>query len=248
MGRLRILILGGTHEARGIADLLLSLGHDVVTSLAGVTTSPILPMGKIRVGGFGGVEGLVTYIRFAGIEVVLDATHPFAATMSRHAVAAAALAKCRLLRFERQPWEAAFGDDWVTVTSLAGAAAAVPPGANILLTTGRKELGRFLDRPEIGGFIRTVEPLPEAVPQRWKVILDRPPQSLDSEMSLMRDSCITHLVSKNAGGDQTRAKLDAARVLGLPVIMLQRPEKPGCETVASIAEVALRLGTSSCFG
>jgi precorrin-6A/cobalt-precorrin-6A reductase len=245
---LRILILGGTHEARAIADQLILLGHDVITSLAGVTTSPILPSGKIRIGGFGGVEGLVKYLRSEKIDVLVDATHPFAAIMSGHAVDAATHLGCRLLRFERPRWETVSGDHWIPVASLGEAAAAVPAEAVVLLTTGRKELRPFLHRSEISGFIRTVEPVADFIPPRWRMILDRPPQELDSEISLMRDNRITHLVTKNAGGDRTRAKLDAARVLGLPVIMIQRPMKPNCETISALPEVALRLGTSGGFG
>lgn len=241
---LRILILGGTSEARAIADRLVSLDHDVTTSLAGVTTSPILPVGKIRVGGFGGGAGLVEYLRAHRIEVLVDATHPFAATMSRHAFEAAQITGCRLLRFERVAWEILAVD----VASLTEAASVLPSGAVVLVTTGRKELGPFLARSDLSGIIRTVEPIAEVLPVGWRVVLDRPPQSLESEMALMRDNGVTHLVTKNAGGERTQAKLEAARVLGLPVIMVRRPVKPVCETVTTIEAVVMRLGTSAGFG
>jgi precorrin-6A/cobalt-precorrin-6A reductase len=245
---LRILILGGTHEARDIAERLFSLGHDVTTSLAGVTTSPILPVGKLRVGGFGGVEGLVEYLRAHQVEVLVDATHPFAAIMSRHAFDAAQIVVCRLLRFERAAWLPVAGDNWINVASLAEAAAVLPNNSFVLLTTGRKDLGPFLGRSQVFGIIRTVEPIAQTLCGGWRVILERPPQSLECELALMRDNAVTHLVTKNAGGERTWAKLQAARLLGLPVIMVRRPIKPKCETVSIIEDVAMRLGTSVGFG
>jgi precorrin-6A/cobalt-precorrin-6A reductase len=240
----RILILGGTAEARVIAERLVALGFDVTTSLAGVTTSPILPVGKLRVGGFGGVAGLVDYLRAHSVDVLVDAAHPFAATMSAHAVEAATTTGCRLLRFERPAWTV----QAIDVVSLAEAATVLPTGAIALLTTGRKELGPFLARGDLSGVIRTVEPIADVLPLGWCVVLDRPPQSLETEIALMRDHHISHLVTKNAGGDRTRAKLDAARQLGIPVVMVRRPFKPVCETATTIAEFVLRLGTFVGFG
>jgi precorrin-6A/cobalt-precorrin-6A reductase len=239
----RILILGGTAEAREIAALLVALGHDVTTSLAGVTSAPILPVGKMRVGGFGGVEGMVHYLLSAQINVLLDATHPFAANISRHACDAAQMAGCRLLRFERAAWQALPDDRWTDVATLVEAALVLPPSSIVLLTTGRKELGPFLQRPDVIGVIRTVEPIAEALPPGWSVILDRPPQHLAGEIALMRNFRITHLITKNAGGERTKAKLAAARLLGLPVIMVRRPVKPECETFADVEQLVKRLGT-----
>jgi precorrin-6A/cobalt-precorrin-6A reductase len=247
MSFLRILILGGTNEARAIADQLVSFGHDVTTSLAGVTTSPILPAGKIRIGGFGGVAGLADYVLSHHFEVLADITHPFAATMSHHAFEAAEIAGCRLLRFERAAWQPQTGDRWIDVTSLREAAAILPEHAVVLLTTGRKDLGPFLARSNVTGLIRTVEPVADTLPSGWRVILDRPPQSVESETALLRDNGVTHLVTKNAGGDHTRAKLEAARLLGLPVVMVQRPVKPICETVSTIEDFSMRLGTPGSF-
>ncbi len=240
----RILVLGGTGEARDIASRLIAEGHDVTTSLAGVTTSPILPEGKLRVGGFGGVDGLVQYLQSHSIDVLVDATHPFAATMSSHACEAARLVPCRLLRFERPIWHS----EGLSVASLADAAAMLPANAIVLITSGRKDLAPFFARPDIGGLVRTVEPMLETVPARWKVILDRPPQSLETEISLMRDHGITHLITKNSGGDRTRAKLEAAQALGLAVIMITRPVKLACETYAAVDELAKRLGMANQSG
>lgn len=239
----RILILGGTNEARAIAARLVVDGHDVTTSLAGVTSSPILPDGKLRVGGFGGVAGLVDYLEVHHVDVLVDATHPFAATMSQHGFEAAQQFGCSLLRFERPAWVAGVDDHWVEVPSLGEAAVMLPPNAVVLITSGRKDLAAFFARRDISGLVRTVEPITDDVPARWRVIIDRPPQALESETALMRDNRITHLITKNAGGERTRAKLDAARHLGLPVIMVTRPCKPDCEIFSDVDVLAKRLGT-----
>ena len=240
----RILILGGTAEAREIAARLVDGGHDVTTSLAGVTTSPIVPEGKLRVGGFGGAAGLVEYLASEHIELLIDATHPFAAQMSGHAFEAARMAGCKLLRFAREAWIAQTGDNWIAVASLAEAAAALPRNAVVLITSGRKELDGFFARGDLSGIIRTVEPLADTLTSQWRVTLDRPPQSLDAEIALMRENHITHLVTKNSGGDRTRVKLDAARALRLTVVMVSRPFKPDSETFRDVDDLAKRLGTS----
>jgi precorrin-6A/cobalt-precorrin-6A reductase len=239
----RVLILGGTNEARAIAARLVVDGHDVTTSLAGVTSSPILPEGTLRVGGFGGVSGLVDYLRLHHVDVLIDATHPFAATMSRHGFEAAQQVGCSLLRFERPAWVARGDDDWSEVPSLDAAAAMLPPHAVALITSGRKDLEAFFARQDISGLVRVVEPIAEATPARWRVILDRPPQSLESETALMRDNGVTHLITKNAGGNRTQAKLDAARELAISVIMITRPFKPDCEMFSDVDALAKRLGT-----
>jgi precorrin-6A/cobalt-precorrin-6A reductase len=227
----RILILGGTAEAREIADQLVTLGHDVTTSLAGVTSKPLLPKGKVRVGGFGGAEGVARYIAQERIDTVIDATHPFAAIMSRNAHEAT---KGKLIRFERPAWKTTEGGNWISVSSLQEAAAKIPSGAKIFVTTGRKELAAFLERADISGVIRTVEPPADSLPPKWQLLLDRPPHSLESELTLFKHHAFTLLITKNAGGSATRAKLDAARLLKLPVIMIQRPVKPACQTFDTV--------------
>jgi precorrin-6A/cobalt-precorrin-6A reductase len=236
----RILILGGTHEARNIASLLLGAGHDVTTSLAGVTTSPILPHGKLRIGGFGGVNGLVDYLTVQSIDVLVDATHPFAAIMSNHAFEAAEITSCKLLRFERPAWQT----EGLTAASLVEAAAMLPANAVVFITSGRKHLAPFFERRDLRGVVRTVEPIVDDVPANWTVILDRPPQTLQGEITLMQGHGISHLITKNAGGSHTRTKLDSARMLGLTVIMIARPLKPKCETYSTVEDLAKRLGTA----
>jgi precorrin-6A/cobalt-precorrin-6A reductase len=239
----KVLILGGTAEARDIAASLLSAGHDVTSSLAGVTSKPLLPVGNIRVGGFGGADGLRDYLTAEKIDVLVDATHPFAAIISGNAHAAVQNSSTQLFRFERPAWQAVVGDRWMSVRSLKEAAQNLPANAHVFITTGRKDLVPFLAREDISGVIRTVEPPAEVMPLTWRVILDRPPHDFATECALFKREQFTHIISKNAGGDSTRAKLDAARELGLPVIMIERPTKPPCETFATVHSLTKRLGT-----
>jgi precorrin-6A/cobalt-precorrin-6A reductase len=221
-----ILILGGTGDARRIAELLVAKGARVITSLAGVTSEPVLPPGEVRRGGFGGVEGLVSYLRENGIAAVIDATHPFAAQMSIQAYTACQQCGIPLYRLERPGWTPQLGDSWTEVASAQAAAGALPAGAQAMVTIGRKEIRPFFARADIAGVARMIEPPSEPAPRGWQVLLQRPPFTHASEIELMRVHRITHLVTKNAGGLETEAKLSAARQLVIPVIMIARPAKP----------------------
>ena len=236
-----VLILGGTGEARGLARALVGRGFDVVTSLAGVTAEPVLPPGGVRRGGFGGVEGLADYLAEAGIGLVADATHPFAAVISRHGAEAAGLAGVPYLRLERPAWRAGPGDRWLDVADIAGAVAALPAGANALVTIGRKELAAFASRGDVRVIARAIEAPSFALPKAWKLVLARPPFGVDAEIALMRAEGVSVLVSKNAGGEATRAKLVAARALGIPVVMVARPAKPPAETAGTVEEMVERI-------
>ena len=233
----RVLILGGTGEARALASELAAAGFPVVTSLAGVTEHPLLPEGDVRRGGFGGVDGLVRYLREERIALVADATHPFAAQMSAQAHQACAIAGVPLLRLERAPWTMQAGDRWTALSSIAEAAAAVPDGARVLLTIGRKEIAPFLARGGIGGVARMIEPPQEDFPVGWTLLLERPPFTPESETALMQRHRITHLVTKNAGGPETEAKLFAARQLHLPVLIISRPVKPDVPRFATAGDL-----------
>jgi precorrin-6A/cobalt-precorrin-6A reductase len=237
----RVLILGGTGEARGLAAALVERGFDVVTSLAGVTAEPALPAGEVRRGGFGGVEGLAAYIAEADIGLVADCTHPFAAVISRHAGAAAALRGIAYVRLERPAWRAGPGDRWQEVADVAAAVAALEPGATAFVTIGRKELAAFAERGDLRVIARSIEPPDLALPAGWKLVLGRPPFTLEAEMALMRGEGVSVLVTKNAGGEATRAKLEAARTLGLPVIMVARPAQPAGETAATVEAMVQRI-------
>ena len=236
----RILVLGGTAEARSLADRLADAGRDVVTSLAGVTQTPHLPKGAVRRGGFGGAEGLAAYLRDGGFGVLVDATHPFAAQMSLHAAEAAKACGLPLYRLERPAWEAEAGDLWHGVPDIAAAAAALPAGARVFLTVGRKEAPAFLARADLAGILRMIEAPKEQPPRRWHLILARPPFTIAGEKELLTANRISHLVSKNAGGEETRAKLVAARETKIPVVMIARPAKPEAILVESV-EKAFRL-------
>lgn len=234
----RILILGGTRDAREIASSLVVEGRSVITSLAGVTESPVLPPGEVRRGGFGGVAGLAAYLETECISLVVDATHPFAARMSAQAHEACRLKQVPLLRFERPGWTPQADDHWTLVKDIEEAVRLLPSGARALVTIGRKEIAAFFARRDISGVARMIEPPPGQVPAGWELQLARPPFTAESEIDLMTRFRITHLVTKNAGGGATDAKLDAARQLGLPVIMVRRPDKPGTHVFSSESELA----------
>jgi precorrin-6A/cobalt-precorrin-6A reductase len=239
----RILILGGTTDARVLAARLVELRQDVVSSLAGVTADPLLPVGRVRSGGFGGADGLAAYIIAEKIDVVIDATHPFAVQISASAVAAAAQTGLKLLRLERPEWKPEAGDDWREVADMNEAIAALPDHAKVFVSTGRKCLGSLFAREDLSGVIRAIEPLAEDVPARWTVQLERPPFSLQHETALLKQHAITHLLTKNAGGAVMATKLLAARQLHVPVVMIVRPVKPtsNCySTVDAVVAAALQ--------
>lgn len=236
----RILILGGTAEARRLAERLIDAGQDVVTSLAGVTQAPQLPKGEVRRGGFGGAAGLAAYLGAGGFRAIIDAAHPFAAQISRHAASAAKACGLPIYRLERPAWVAEEGDHWIGVANIAAAVAALPAGARAFLTIGRKEVAPFLARADLSGVMRMIEAPRDVPPPQWHLILARPPFTVAAETELMTQNRITHLVSKNSGGAETRAKLIAARETKIPVVMIARPPKPEAVTVASVDE-AIRL-------
>ncbi|MDB5535386.1 MAG: cobalt-precorrin-6A reductase [Devosia sp.] len=220
---MKILILGGTAEARELADRLVAKGHDVMSSLAGRTSDPKLPEGDIRMGKFGGIPGLCAYMRAVGTERLVDATHPYAGLISINAVTAAKVTGVPLVRFMRPAWEQREGDDWLTLQTVAEAAAALPPNADVLLTTGHMGLEAFLTRDDCQFVVRLIEPPAFELPRHASVLLSRPPYDVVGELRLMEREGITHLVTKNSGGGQTAAKLEAARRLGVKVLMIARP-------------------------
>jgi precorrin-6A/cobalt-precorrin-6A reductase len=231
----KVLILGGTRDARQLAFRLIHAGHDVTTSFAGVTEHPVQPEGKVRVGGFGGVEGLRQYLHAEKYDVLVDATHPFAAIISANA--AQAMGDVELLRLERPAWTPKPNDQWIDVADIQNAVDALPLQASVMLTIGRKEVAPFLARADLSGVARMIEPTPIPLPAKWSLMLERPPFSLESETTLLREHNITHLVSKNAGSSDTETKLTAARNLQIPVIMIARPFKPAVTTYSSVEAI-----------
>lgn len=223
----RILLLGGTSDATALARLLAGAGADAIFSYAGRVSTPTPQPLPTRIGGFGGIDGLAEYLAAERITHVIDATHAFAANMSRNAVEACARAGVRLAALERAPWAPQAGDDWHPVADIAGAIAALPArGARVFLATGRQSVADFAAKPANFYLLRYIEP-PKVIPLPDFIGLEgRGPFTVEGDTALMREHRITHLVAKNAGGEAARAKLDAARVLGVPVVMIERPAVP----------------------
>jgi precorrin-6A/cobalt-precorrin-6A reductase len=237
----RILVLGGTSDANALAGEFLKAGYNVVTSLAGVTENPALPAGEIRVGGFGGEEGLFDYLKAEGFTAVADATHPFAAQISRHGLHAAERAGIPYLRLERAAWTPLPADNWINVPNTEAAVTALPNSARVLLTIGRKDIAGFLARDDLSGVARMIEKPAFHLPQNWALVLARPPFSIEAERESLAFHKITHLVSKNAGGKLTAAKLIAARGLRIPVVMIERPQKPPAPAYGSASALVAAL-------
>lgn len=233
-----ILILGGTTEARALADSLTAKAHAVITSLAGRTIEPRRPQGEIRVGGFGGASGLADYLRSAGIDALIDATHPYAAAISAHAVEAANSAGCPLLRFDRAPWQPQKGDRWIVVDNLAAAAKVAPElGRRAFLTIGVKELGSFAGMDSVWFLVRLVErPSTPIALAHHELILARGPFNAADERDLLIRHRLDVVIAKNSGGESTYGKIAAARELGLPVLLLRRPVLPAAKTVTAMAD------------
>ncbi len=246
---MRALILGGTADASLLAAEIARAGIDAVYSYGGRTRAPADQPLPTRIGGFSGVSGLADYIRREGITHVVDATHPFAAEMSRHAIAACAETGTALIALERAPWRKAPGDIWIEVGDVNAAAAALPEApANVFLAIGRQHIAAFAGKPQHAYTLRFVDPPQEPLPFAADVIVSRGPFTLDGELGMMRTRGIAWIVARNSGGDGARAKIDAARTLGLPVIMISRPALPERPRVESVAEVMQWLGHRACLG
>jgi precorrin-6A/cobalt-precorrin-6A reductase len=229
----KVLVLGGTAEARALAGVLVAEGDDVTTSLAGRVARPRLPVGAVRIGGFGGVQGLRAAA--SQFDVVVDATHPFAARISANA--AEACTDLPLLRLRRPGWEGDF--HWVDDHAEAADVASWL-GRRPLVTTGRQHLSELvgpLARHAV--LARVVDPPELVLPESWELLLDRGPYRLAGELALMRRHGSDVLVSKDSGGEHTRPKIDAATSLDVPVVLVRRPpDPPGVETVSDVAAAA----------
>ncbi|WP_158668626.1 cobalt-precorrin-6A reductase [Bradyrhizobium guangdongense] len=245
----RALILGGTADASLLAAEIARAGVDAVYSYGGRTRAPADQPLPTRIGGFGGVSGLADYIRREAITHVIDATHPFAAEMSRNAVAACAEAGTPLIALERAPWTRATGDHWIETRDVNAAAAALPEApANVFLAIGRQHIAPFASRPQHAYTLRFVDPPEAPLPFAADVIVSRGPFTLEGELVMMRTRGIAWIVARNSGGEGARAKIDAARMLGLPVIMISRPQLPERLRAESVTEVMQWLGHRTCLG
>lgn len=233
--RPNLLILGGTSEASALAVLVAARGLPATLSLAGRVARPREQPVPVRVGGFGGVEGLSAYLREHGITHLMDATHPFAAQMSAHAVAACAAAGVPLVALTRPAWEPGPGDRWTRVPDIGGAVAALAgPPRRLMLAIGRMHLAAFAAQPQHVYLLRLVDPPETPLPMpRHHVVVDRGPFTEEGDRALMLEHGIDLVVAKNAGGSGARAKIDAARALRLPVVMIDRPVLPARAEVAS---------------
>ncbi len=235
----RLLLLGGTTEALALAEALAGDPRlEVISSLAGRTVAHRLPPGEVRVGGFGGAAGLAAYLKERRIGMVVDATHPFAATISRHTALACRETGLPRLQLLRPAWTPEPGDRWHEVPDMNAAAAALPAlGRTIFLAVGRQELAAFADppglhRPPLRLIARMVE-APGELPG-FEIILARGPFTLENEEALFARAGIEAVVSKNSGGDATYAKIAAARRLGLPVVMIARPPAESGDRAKSV--------------
>ncbi|MFF3568809.1 cobalt-precorrin-6A reductase [Nocardia jiangxiensis] len=234
----RVLILGGTREARNLAEMMSSdSGFTAVSSLAGRVSEPVLPVGEVRIGGFGGVDGLRNWLGDNDIDVVIDATHPFAGVISAHAAAAAAALDLPVLHVRRPGWRKHREDRWIRVPDIAAAVdTAAGLGSRIFLTIGRQEVGAFADLTGSWFLIRAIDPPSAKLPPNHELLLARGPFAIEDEIRLLTERRIDVLVTKDSGGELTVAKLFAARACGIPVVMIDRPSLPaGARTAESVA-------------
>ena len=236
---MRALILGGTGDANELANRIAQARIDAIYSYAGRTRIPLPHPLPTRVGGFGGGKGLANFIRGERITHLIDATHPFAVQMSRHALEACAATGTPLIALERAPWTRSANDRWIEVADIDAAPAALPEmPARVFLAIGRQHLSAFAAKPQHAYTLRFVDrpdgPLPL---QNAELVVSRGPFTLADDLKLMRTRDIEWLVARNSGGAGARAKIDAARELGLPVVMIARPELPERPRVEHIGDV-----------
>ncbi len=231
-----LLVLAGTSDARQLLEGLQ--GKDVIASLAGVTRAPADLPTRTRKGGFGGVDGFRNYLVENAIKGVVDATHPFASAMTHTAATVCAELDLPHIILQRPEWVAVAGDGWHFVDNVAETAAIIPVGATVFLGTGRQTLAEFSCLEGRKLLARIIDPPKKPVLAEFKgdFLIGTPPFSISEEVTLFREKAIEWLVVKNAGGQNSRSKLDAARELGLPVVMINRPELPVAHVVGSVGE------------
>ena len=236
---MRVLLLGGTTEASHIALALAEAGVEGTFSYAGRTTMPVTQPIPTRVGGFGGIDGLVRYLKRERITHVIDATHPFAAQISRNAVEACSRTAAPLIAYKRANWFPLADDNWHHVSDIDAAVAALPNApARIFLAIGKQSLSSFAAQPHHFYLLRLVDAPAAPLPfPKTEVVLARGPFTTEGDLALLSSRRITHVVAKNAGGTGATAKLEAARMLGLKVIMINRPRMPERETATSVEEI-----------
>ena len=236
----RILILGGTAEAAELAAMLdADPDFDPITSLAGRTRAPAPLPGAVRTGGFGGSEGLARFVSKNGVDRVVDATHPFAELISQNAITACRATGARLLRLERPAWRPEPSDRWIDAPDVAAAVDRLPSSASrVFLSIGRQRLAPFARRPDLWYLLRAIDPADSPPPlPRYEQITGHGPFAEQDEAELLSRHRIDTLVSRNSGGNASYAKIAAARRLGLPVVMIDRPRGVSAESVATVRAV-----------
>lgn len=242
---MHVLVLGGTGEARDLAARLVERGDTVVSSLAGRVSDPALPVGEVRTGGFGGVDGLAEHVLASGYTAVVDATHPFAAQITGNAVAACARAGVPLVRLQRPGWtEHPHAAEFTWVDDVEAAReVAEGLGHRPFLTTGRQQLEAFAGWDDRYVLARVVDPPDWTVPPSWEVLRARGPYSYEAERALLDSRAVDVLLTKDSGGALTAAKLTAAHDLGVPVVVVRRPAVPeGVRTVGTVDDAVAAIG------
>lgn len=239
-GPMAVMILGGTARGRQLAELLSARGVDVMSCLAGRTASRIPLPGRVRVGGFGGADGLALFLRDERPDLLVDATHPFAATMSWNAHQAAAATGVPLLRLAAPSWrQLPDAARWTWVANHDAAAVAIPATGRVLLTVGRQELPRYLPLGDRDVVARVVDPPDVALPPRWTLLRSRGPFDLASERALQAGPPpVATLVTKDSGGTDPDPKLIAAAEIDARVVVIERPPAPVWEHEVATATAA----------
>ena len=240
---MRLLILGGTAEAVSLARELVERGHDVTTSLAGRTREPSPILGRVRIGGFGGAQGMVDFIRSERIAALIDATHPFAERISANAALACEHAPCPRCVLQRPAWREIDDERWIAVRSISEAAVALPSEATVLLALGRQHLAPFTQRGDVRFVVRSIEPVVGSLPPQTSEVLARPSRHVGQERGFLLEHGIEVIVSRNSGGEGAYAKIEAARTLGLPVVMIDRPAAVRGPQVAKVSEAVAWVDT-----
>jgi precorrin-6A/cobalt-precorrin-6A reductase len=242
-----VLILGGTRNARDLAILLSNNGQnetrlDVMTSLAGRTQEPDRTFGNTRIGGFGGAEGLAKYLREEKIDLLVDSTHPFATRISQNAAEASKITGVNRLILNRPKWEKHPGDIWIACKNLDEAAQKLPGGAVAFLALGHQHLNRFSTRGDVRFIARMLDEPQSAVQlPNHALVIGKPSHLASDEAQLFIRHAITHLVCRNSGGTLIYAKIEAARLLKLPILMIARPPSPTGNCFDNIAELASEI-------
>ncbi len=230
-----VLILGGTSEAAALAEALVARGYNITTSLAGRTREPLPVSGKTRIGGFSGVTGLATYLKENHIALLIDATHPFATIMSNNAREAAKISGVKLIAWQRPQWQSMDGDQWQMVPSIPAAVTAIPSGARVLLALGSQHIAPFAARTDVHFLVRMIDPPTAQLTLPNHTLHLGKPGSVEEEYATLRDHAISHIVCRNSGGKASYTKIAAARLLGIPVIIIEQQAQT--TTSASLPQV-----------